>query len=238
MLASELLHFYICNSMEHAKQLSLPGVSKEFMSDADVLLVLDDGTAILCHSQVLSLHSAVLRSMIADLAASQQSERTDIPLADFTEAQCSALLPYLYGNGTSCRGAAFASRAWANLDAAAAVARFAHTHDAPHAVRHAEACLTAYMDEHFPVKKCDGMAGYYQGTTWAEVMPHVHYVLEWALMADKFEMHELRGQCERAMLMYWEYFHDRTDLVNQLSHSMVQRIAMGLSRTLWLQRSP
>ena len=110
--------------MKHAKQLSLPGVSEVFMKDADVVLVLDDGTAILCHSQILSLHSTVLRNMIADLAASKQNERVNIPLADFTEAQCSTLLMYLYGHGVSCRGAAFASQDPADLAAAAAVARY------------------------------------------------------------------------------------------------------------------
>ena len=59
--------------MDDVKQLSLPNVSGDFMKSADVLLVLDDGTAIPCHSQILSLHSAVLCNMLADLA-SQQSE--------------------------------------------------------------------------------------------------------------------------------------------------------------------
>ena len=48
----------------------------------------------------------------------------------------------------------------------------------------------------------------------------------------KYDMHELRGHCERAMMMFWECFHDKIDLVNQLSSGTVQRIAMGLSKTL------
>ena len=235
MLASELLlHFYICNSMEHAKQLSLPGVSKDFMNDADVLLVLDDGTAIPCHSQILSLHSTVLRNMIADLPASKRSERTNIPLADFTEAQCSALLTYLYSVGVSCRGAATANQDPDNLAAAAAVARFAHTYDAPHALRHVETYLVAYMDEHYQVKKSEmyyeasrRRAQYREGSR-----PYLQAMVNWTLMAEKYDMHELLGHCERAMIMYWECFHDKCDLVNQLSSGTVQRIAMGLSKTL------
>ena len=66
--------------MEGARELSLLNVSKEFMKSADVLLVLDNGMAILCHSQILSLHSAVLRNMLADLPAKEQDERLKIPL--------------------------------------------------------------------------------------------------------------------------------------------------------------
>ena len=65
-------------SMVNTKQLSLPNVSEAFMKTADVLLVLDDGLAILCHSQMLSLHSAVLCNMLADLAASDQDSPTGL----------------------------------------------------------------------------------------------------------------------------------------------------------------
>ena len=228
------------DSMEPAKQLSLPNVTKDFMNDADVLLVLDDGTAILCHSQILSLHSTVLRNMIADLAASKQNERFNIPLADFTEAQCSALLAYLYGSGVSCKGAAFENQDPADLAAAAAVARFAHTYNAPHALRHIEAYLAAFMDEHFKVKISGGMTGgkemYYEAgrrrASYREGSLYIQTVLDWTLMADTYDMHKLLGHCERAMMMYWECFHDKFDLVNQLSNGTVQRIAMGLSKTL------
>ena len=91
---------------QSAKQLTLPDITEAFMSTADVLLVLDDGTAIKCHSQILSMHSAVLCNMVADLR-SQQNEMIKIPLADFTEAQCSALLTYMYCHGVSSKGAAF-----------------------------------------------------------------------------------------------------------------------------------
>ena len=92
--------------MNITKQLSLPNVS-EYMKCADVQLILDNRVAIPCHSQILSLHSAVLRNMLADLPASQHSERVKLPLPDFTEAQCSAVLAHLYCNGVSNNGAAF-----------------------------------------------------------------------------------------------------------------------------------
>ena len=64
------------------------------------------------------------------------------------------------------------------------------------------------------------------GEIWDDV------VLAWAVMADKFDMQELCGHCERAMVMYWDCFHDKFDLVGQLSSSALQRIAMGLQKTL------
>lgn len=79
------------------KRLALPDVSEDFMDSADVLLVLDDGVAIPRHSQILSLHSAVLRNMLADLPAGQRSgPLIEVPLPNFREAQCSAVLVYLY----------------------------------------------------------------------------------------------------------------------------------------------
>ena len=86
------------------------------MKAADVLLVLDNGVAVLCHSQILSMHSAVICNMLSDLA--QHEDKVKIPLPDFTEAQCLALLAYLYANSLNSRGAAFETNARANLDAA------------------------------------------------------------------------------------------------------------------------
>ena len=51
-------------------------------------------------------------------------------------------------------------------------------------------------------------------------------------MADKFDMHELCGHCERAMVMYWESFQDKPHLVDQLSRGALQRTAKGLNWTL------
>ena len=193
--------------MENAKQLSLPNACVEFMNTADVLLVLDDGVAIRCHSQILSLHSAVLCNMLADLAASQHNEKVRVPLPDFTEAQCSALLAYLYSHSVCGEGLAFKTHNAADHDAAVAVARFAHTYDAPHALRHVQAYLTGFMDANFRNK---------QGSVMTEET-NGEDVLAWALMADKFDMHELCGHCERAMAMHWTYFHDKPELAGQLS---------------------
>ena len=215
-------------SMENAKELILPNISKVFMKTADMLLVLDDGVAILCHSQILSMHSAVLCNMLADLA-SQRNEKVSVPLPDFTEAQCSALLAYLYNNGVSSKGAAFEGHDAADHDAAVAVARFAHTYDAPYALRHVEANLTALMDADFKCKKYCGPTGI---CTFENRICTFEYILEWAVMADKFHMHELCGHCERAMVMYWEGFQDKPKLLDQLSSGALQRIAKGLNSTL------
>ena len=51
-------------------------------------------------------------------------------------------------------------------------------------------------------------------------------------MADKFDMHELRGHCERAMVMCWELFQSKPDLLDQMSYSALQRVAKGLNTTL------
>ena len=81
-------------SMDNARLLTLPDISEAFKKPADMLLLLDDGVAIPCHSQLLSMHSAVFCNMLADLS-SQSDEIVKVPLADFTEAQCSAVLAYL-----------------------------------------------------------------------------------------------------------------------------------------------
>ena len=108
-----------------------------------MLLVLDDGTAVPCHSHILTKHSAVFCNMFSDLA--QHEGMVRIPLPEFTEAQCSALLAYLRAHDVSSQGAAFATQDRADRDAATAVARFAHTYDAPHVLRHVEAYLTTFM---------------------------------------------------------------------------------------------
>ena len=54
-------------------------------------------------------------------------------------------------------------------------------------------------------------------------------VLAWAVMADNFDMQELCGQCERAMVMHWETFQDQSELIDQLSSGALQRIAKGLN---------
>lgn len=113
--------------------------------------------ALPCHSQTLSMHSAVLCNMLKDLA-SQHNEKVKIPLADFTETQCSALIAYMNAHGVSGTGAAFESHDDAAHDAAAAVARFAHIYDVPHALRHVQVYLTAFMDARFKSKDCSGMS--------------------------------------------------------------------------------
>ena len=208
-------------NMVITKQSPLPNVSEAFMNSADVLLVLDEDIAIPCHSQILSQHSAVICKMLADLP-SQRSERIEVPLADFTAAQCSATLAYLYENSTSCKGAAFAGHDAADHDAAIAVVRFAHIYGMPHALQHVQTYLAAFMETRFKSKQCAGMTG--------ETREKV--VLEWAIMAEKYSMHELCGHCERAMMMYWECFDDKPELTDQLSNSALQRIAKGLHKNL------
>lgn len=213
--------------MEDAKLLPVPNTSGASASIADVLLVLDNGKAILCHSQILSMHSAVLCNMFADLGAGQHNERVTVPLADFTEAQCLALLTYLYSQDTSTKGAAFEEHNAADLEAAVAVARFAHTYHVLHALRHVEAYLTAFMRERF--QSGHGSAGM-AGKTCDKT------VLEWAVMADKFGMHELGSQGEQAMVMNWECFRYRPDLVDRLSSRVLQRIKRVLYSKLWSTR--
>lgn len=57
-------------------------------------------------------------------------------------------------------------------------------------------------------------------------------MLSWALMADKFDMHELCGHCERAMMMHWSHFDDKAKLGDQRSSSALLRIAKGLNQTM------
>ena len=45
-------------------------------------------------------------------------------------------------------------------------------------------------------------------------------------------MHKLCGHCEQLMMMYWESFQDRPDLLDQLSRGALRRIAKGLNTTL------
>ena len=49
-------------------------------------------------------------------------------------------------HGVCTQGAAFEKHA----GAAVAVARFAHTYDVPHALRHVEDYLSAFMEKHVP----------------------------------------------------------------------------------------
>ena len=116
-------------------------------------------------------------------------------------------------------GLAFKTHNAADHDAAVAVARFAHTYDAPHALRHVQAYLTGYMEAHFKSKQSSIMTE-----------ESGKDVLAWALMADKFDMHDLCGHSERAMVMHWSYFENRPDLSGQLSSSALQRIAKGLNQ--------
>ena len=189
---------------------------------ADVHLVLDDGTAILCHSQILSKHSAVFGNMFSDLA--QQEGKVKIPLPEFTEAQCSALLAYLYAFGLTSTGAAFATQRRAHRDAAVAVARFAHTYDAPHVLRQVEAYLTAFVGQ-FVSKALIAKAGR-RGVCSSKDF------VELAVIAERFDMPELRGHCERAMVISWELIQDSPDLLDKLSRSTLQRVAKGLNITL------
>ena len=207
--------------MKQAKQVALPNVSAAFLKAADVLLVLDDGTAILCHSQILSVHSSVISNMLADL--NQHEGKVRIPLPEFTEAQCLALLEYLYSTGLASRGAAFETRGRAHLDAAGVVARFAHTYDAPHVLRHVEAYLATFMA---PLGKMSEVEPGKPGLCTSG-----HFV-DWAVMAEKFDMHDLRGHCERAMVISWHLFQNRPNLLDKLSCSALQRIARGLHKTL------
>lgn len=207
--------------MKNAKQLTLPNISKAFMDLADVLLVLDDGAVVPCHSQTLAMHSAVLCNMFSDLAG-QRNEKIRIPLAEITEAQCSALLGYLYGmSGT---GAAFKEHNAAAFDAAAAVARFAHTFDAPHVLEHIEGYMAAFLEENYKTKEEVVESG---GSPFTFI-----HASNWAVMAEKFDMHQVHSQCKRAMVMYWEYFQDNPHLVDPLSRGALQRIAKGLHGTL------
>ena len=84
--------------MEVIQELNLRNAPKTYMSSGDVLLVDEDGIAIVCHSQILSLHSSVFCKMFEDLA-SERGKRTRIPLPGFTGSQCLDVLAYLYRQG-------------------------------------------------------------------------------------------------------------------------------------------
>ena len=193
-------------------QLCLPNVPEAFMESADVLLVLDDGGAILCHSHILAMHSAVLCNMLADLDVSQPDEQIKVPLADFSAEQCLAVISYLYATGASYKGPAFTTHKEADLLAALAVARFAHTYDAPQALRHVEAYLADTVDAQYNIKISDVMPERVDGElTNRQGYLNDETVLEWALMAERFGMHDLHDHCERVMVMHWESV-SRTDL--------------------------
>ena len=232
LLISRLLHLAHF-SMEDVKKLSMPNVSEDFTESADAVLVLDDGKAIPCHSQLLLLHSAVLRNMFADLPACKHDKKTEIPLKDFTEAQCSALLAYFYSNGVYGKGAAFAK----HIDAAVDVARFAHTYNAPHALQQVQAYLIAFLDESLKVnEKWTGFVGKSSLSDQQTGKLYENSLLDWALMADRYDMPKLCGHCERTMVQFWNCFHDKPELIVQLSSGALKRIAKGLSRTLLAPR--
>ena len=205
------------------KLLDLPNASDAYMRSGGVLLVLEEGVAMICHSQILSLHSSVFFKMFEDLA-SKHDKRTRIPLSGFTESQCSDVLAYLYHNGVASRNAVFWGTDRQSLEEAVAVTRFAHAYDVQHALRHVEAYLTAHVKACCDGKECgDGRTSKKCST---------EELLAWALMADKFDMHELCGHCDRAMMMEWEHFQDKPEQADQLSSSALQRIAKGLNKAL------
>ena len=209
----------------NTKHLLPPDVSDAWFKSADVCLVLDDGTAIPCHSDVLSMHSAVIGNMLEDVASQhdQENKMVELPLPDFSEAQCTALLRYLYHHSVPTEGAAFESDDTASLEAAVAVARFAHTYDVPHALRHVEDYLSAFMGKRFSTSR-ESPAAIME--TYDEV------VLKWAVMADVYDMQELCAHCERAMMKHWNFYQNKPDLVDQLGSRALQRISKGLYHTL------
>ena len=209
----------------NTKHLLPPDVSDAWFKSADVCLVLDDGTAILCHSDVLSMHSAVIGNMLEDVASQhgQENKMLELPLPDFSEAECVALLRYLYEQSVPTEGTAFKIEDTASLEAAVAVARFAHTYDVPHALRHIEDYLSAFMDKRFSNSRESAAAA---------METYDVSVLKWAVMADVYDMQELCAHCERAMMKHWSFYQDKHDVVDQLSSRALQRIAKGLYHTL------
>ena len=106
-------------------------------------------------------------------------------------------------------------------------------YDVPHALRQVQAYLTTILEGHsqfFEVvhitgcckELCKRATGRMYGRT----------VVDWTLMADKYDMRGLCGHCERVMVIYWECFQDNPVLVDQLSSSALRRIAKGLHKTL------
>ena len=104
------------------------------------------------------------------------------------------------------------------------MARFAHTHDAPHVLRHIEAYLTAFMAQFDgkPRVLSFGRPGVCSSKDF----------LDWAVMANRLDMLELRGHCERALVMCWGIFQDRPNDLDKLSRSAFRRIAKGLNKAL------
>ena len=209
----------------NTKHLLPPDVSDAWFKSADVCLVLDNGTAIPCHSDVLAMHSAVISNVLEDVGSqhTKQEKMVELPLPAFSEAQCVALLRYFYDHAVPSEGAAFENDDTESLEAAVAVARFAHTYDAPHALRHVQDYLSAFMDKRFSNCRESPAAAM---DTFDEV------VLKWAVMADTYDMHELCAHCERAMMKHWDFYQDKPGMVDQLSSRALQRIAKGLYRTL------
>ena len=130
----------------------------------------------------------------------------------------------LHSNGMANQDAVFWGTEQERLEQAVAVAHFAHAYDVPHALRRVEEYLTAHMQACYDSKDCnDGSISKKCST---------ERLLEWAIMADKFDMHDLCGHCERAMIMEWDQFEDKPDLLDQLSSGALQRIAKGLNKAL------
>ena len=223
-LAAKLWPLLWRQSSMESEQPTLP-VSQAFMETADVLLVLDDGAAVPCHSQILAMHSPVLFSLLRDVP-NEHNEVVRIPLADFTQAQCSALLGCLYYN-ISSNGAAFETHGVPDQEAVAAVARFAHTYDSLHALQHLGTYLVAYVQRRFFSVSTGGAFG----------AACKRNLLTWAIMADKYDLQELCGYCELALIKYWDRFHDTLELVDQLSSGALQRVALGLNKTLSASRA-
>ena len=213
--------------LERVKQLSLPNVSERYMATADMVLILDSGVGVLCHSQILALHSTVICNMLTDLAG-EHPGRIKFPLPEFTETQCSALLAWLYSS-TPSKGAAFEGHDAAAHDAAVVVARFAHKYDAPHALRHVAAYLTAFMDAKFASCGVNPLTSKGSCT--------LNELRTWAVMADKFDLRELCGHCERTLLFNWENIQDGPTSFDRLSRGALRRVAKGLHATLLAERS-
>ena len=140
----------------------------------------------------------------------------------------SALLRRRYAHGVSSKGAAFESYSASARNAAVAVARFAHKYNAPHALRHVDAYLRAFMDAHYTCK--DRSKRQEGGCCTAEL-------ITWAILADNFELHKLCGQCERTLMVRWDRVQDKPAHYDRLSHGALRRIAKGLHATLLAEKS-
>ena len=67
----------------------------------------------------------------------------------------------------------------------------------PHALRQLQAYLRACIDERLKSKCCGEVTG---KPVYGDVFDED--LLEWALMADEVDTHELHGHCKQAMMMY------------------------------------